>query len=661
MNPIPTMQHALVIGSVLGSGSYGVVVTLQDYPDVTSHAATSHTATSHTATSHTATSHTATSHAATSHAATSHAAVNHGTEGDRGVVVKLLFAPHVASLSSAWIEANLPGATLHPMPMGNEPHHESMISSLDFGLVASEVNARAMAPLAFGGYFCMEAAYISPPKAAEHSVCDGVTCTKTHKEDRFPCFALFMRRETPVTHASWAALGLEQRMACVRDWAGQLAHLHANGLMHRDVSVGNLATTPSATGIAGALIDFGLAGPPSTTFSGDMVYAIDFRPPEAKAAGRISTLVCEGDFYALGVTLLQLELGRRCFFEGDANRKMHRLLPAKNATPETVSEMLGSRFGLQPDQMRDCIARLLMRNPSDRQPPAGSYPHQQATGAATGAADNSSINSSNGSSGVVRYNFEACAFTADAYNMHALLTWMMRASEAELHPSSKHAMWALPWERNKRLATALDMFMRAIPKWTLPGGGNDGNDDPGTVNAACMQEAKLVAAACLLLSDAICMLGNGLYFSVETRILADYAHVTPYVLHVAVHKVMILLKGRLMASSRTLPDLFTGYERTHPVIVAGCTEALLRVSADNSDMHALAFGVRAQLGKCNPADHHSETTSSIDGQETQSCGTVSSQGFSGILKRSRKTRDVGQTVEFSKFKLRRVVHAPTVG
>lgn len=628
--PLPRAAYKRVVASVLGSGSYGVVVEL---------------------------------------------------EGEPSRVAKLLFAPHVTSLSPEWMSSNLPGAVLQPLPAQGEQGYESSIADLDIGLVAAEINARASAPGTFGGFFCMEAASLVPSAGRTSLV-------SSAERNAFPCFALYMRRETPVTFKSWAAMCPRQRMGCARDWARQLAHLHANGLVHRDVSVSNLATASrgsynndaaqcnnkldnnggTTSGVEGVLIDFGLTGPPSTTFNGDMVYAADFRPPEAKAGGKVSHLVCSGDWYALGVSLLQLEIGRRCFTGKDAHRSMHRLLPPANASLDALSNMLGTQFGVQPGEMRDCIAGLMARKPGNRHPPpplllpgaggAACYPRAPQGGAAAAV-----------------YDFGACEFTADAQNMREIMTWMARASAEELHPTSPSAMWALPWERNKRLATALDQFMRVMPLWTsqgsaLPGAiaahfsaaenrGGDGRLTPEVTFT--MEQAKLVAAACLFLADAVCMLGNGMYFSVETPALAAYARVKPFLLNFAAHHVMILLGGKLTAPALTLPDLFKGSERTNPIVVSGCAEALLSVCSEKNDMGKLAASVREQLGgeRCNSLGATEEEDDkgrsySIDegGSGYDSNGRCA--GKARGLKRSRGG-ELEKTREFSKFKLRRVV------
>jgi hypothetical protein len=297
---------------------------------------------------------------------------------------------------------------------------------------------------------------------------------------------------------------------------------------------------------------------------------------------------------------------------------------------------------------------------------------EQASGIQTETFQTLSVGKRDSSGGVqttgnqvaspVAYDFEACAFTAHSNTLRDLWAWMMRASEDELHPSTKTAMWALPWERNKRLATAMDMFMRVFHSWLHqrdhddPDSTDEADDNSDKADNADkaeqrVHEARLVGAACLVLADAVCMVGNGLYFSIETPKLAAYARVKPYVLHVAAHRVMILLRGKLMASGLTLPDMFTGWERTHPVVASSCTAALLGMCAGQADVVQLAVGIRAQLWSAEAAG---VAACSSPEEEASDSSSVKEPRCQKRRYSSRDKDGVKRTIEYAKIKLRRV-------
>src|SRR6185369_15148937 len=85
-----------------------------------------------------------------------------------------------------------------------------------------------------------------------------------------------------------------------RDLADALAHLHARGIAHGDVSPANVRLDAGASPARAVLIDFGLAGPPSAG-DGAARGTLGYAAPEALTGARGPA----GDLFALGATLFE--------------------------------------------------------------------------------------------------------------------------------------------------------------------------------------------------------------------------------------------------------------------------------------------------------------------------------------------------------------------
>lgn len=155
---------------------------------------------------------------------------------------------------------------------------------------------------------------------------------------------------------------LDPGRACeyARQAALGLQHLHARGLIHRDVKPSNLAL--AAGGRVVKVLDIGLARRKKKAgVQSDRprrgLGSPDYAAPEQIAdAQRVDS---RADLYGLGCTLYHLLTGRVPFRGGNAARKLMRHL---TDTPRPVEE-------LRPDLpvgLGDVVRRLMARRPEDR-------------------------------------------------------------------------------------------------------------------------------------------------------------------------------------------------------------------------------------------------------------------------------------------------------
>ena len=167
--------------------------------------------------------------------------------------------------------------------------------------------------------------------------------------------SLRVHRQGPVSPAEAVRLGMKL--------ASALAHVHEQGLVHRDVKPDNVLIDAQGEP---RLTDFGLAhdvesvGSERLTRSGVCLGTPGYWPPE-QAAGELAQLGPEADVYALGATLWALLVGLPPFEAASFNESVRRTL---HHPPEPVS----SRRDGVPPGLDAVILRCMAKDPARRYP-----------------------------------------------------------------------------------------------------------------------------------------------------------------------------------------------------------------------------------------------------------------------------------------------------
>ncbi|MCB9791322.1 MAG: protein kinase [Alphaproteobacteria bacterium] len=162
---------------------------------------------------------------------------------------------------------------------------------------------------------------------------------------------------------SWRGLSPTDRYAraesVLRQVADALAYVHDRGLVHRDVTPGNVMLSPQGDA---KLMDFGVVHTPGTdlTTVGEMVGTVAYIAPEQISAevggGRVDART---DLYALGVVLYQMLVGRRPFNATTIPGLLEKHLSARPRPPRELQPTV-------PRTLNDICMRLLEKQPAQR-------------------------------------------------------------------------------------------------------------------------------------------------------------------------------------------------------------------------------------------------------------------------------------------------------
>lgn len=149
----------------------------------------------------------------------------------------------------------------------------------------------------------------------------------------------------------------EDGVAYLRQVLAALAHAHAQGVVHRDVSPANIVVGP---GGRVKLTDFGLAkglmDAPITT-TGALVGSLCYISPEQVRGTQIPD--ARSDIYSCGVVLYETSTGRKPFASACAFTLMRAHVELAPVPPSVVNPGL-------PPMLNDVILRALAKDPADR-------------------------------------------------------------------------------------------------------------------------------------------------------------------------------------------------------------------------------------------------------------------------------------------------------
>ena len=145
----------------------------------------------------------------------------------------------------------------------------------------------------------------------------------------------------------------EQSLGVVRGALSGLAHAHERGVVHRDVSTGNILADREGTSM---LVDFGLAAPAG---AGAGAGTPAFLSPEAARGGSVGK---PGDVYSAAAVLFTLLAGRTPFEARDA------LAMARAHLEEPAPSL-----DIHGADLADLLRRSLSKDPSDRPADAGVF------------------------------------------------------------------------------------------------------------------------------------------------------------------------------------------------------------------------------------------------------------------------------------------------
>jgi serine/threonine-protein kinase len=156
------------------------------------------------------------------------------------------------------------------------------------------------------------------------------------------------------------AMKLAEVAPLVTQIAAALDHLHARGIVHRDVKPGNVLVADDGRV---KITDFGIARAedPASTLDTD-VYGTPYYMAPEQIQGR--PVDARTDVFSLGVVLYEMLTGARPFPGKTVAEVAHRIVYGPPAEPEVNGQPL-------PAALRDVLMQALAKEPADRFPTAG--------------------------------------------------------------------------------------------------------------------------------------------------------------------------------------------------------------------------------------------------------------------------------------------------
>ncbi len=175
-------------------------------------------------------------------------------------------------------------------------------------------------------------------------------------EGRLAIAFQFIDGDTVARKTAAGPLILSEAVAIAADAAEALAHAHARGVLHRDVSAGNVMVDREGRGV---LVDFGLAhtgAHTQLTRTGTTQGTLPYLAPEVWRGEKADA---RSDLYGLGVVLYRMVTGREPFQADSIAALEYQVQHEPPSLPSTLRPEI-------PPEVDDLVLRLLQKRPGDR-------------------------------------------------------------------------------------------------------------------------------------------------------------------------------------------------------------------------------------------------------------------------------------------------------
>lgn len=152
---------------------------------------------------------------------------------------------------------------------------------------------------------------------------------------------------------------IAQAITITVDALDALAYLRRDfNALHRDTKPGNVLLDEGRA--HGYLSDFGSAATVDANGEAAAVLGTHlYRPPEARASGRIRT---DADVYGIGMMLFEMLTGRIAWESLDLHQVEARLQAGRRAVPDSWLQFAAH----VPDRLRRCVRKAIHRDPAQR-------------------------------------------------------------------------------------------------------------------------------------------------------------------------------------------------------------------------------------------------------------------------------------------------------
>jgi len=161
--------------------------------------------------------------------------------------------------------------------------------------------------------------------------------------------------------ASDGALSPEPAMNVARSLLDALSHAHERGILHRDLSAGNVYLTHDGQA---RILDFGVAAMLTDgTVAAEIVGTVGYLAPEALEGGAVDA---RADVYAVAVLAYEMLTGQRLYDAPDAMAVMYQITQGEVKRPSSVNPQV-------PAALDEVVLKGLMRRPQERYPSARDF------------------------------------------------------------------------------------------------------------------------------------------------------------------------------------------------------------------------------------------------------------------------------------------------